>query len=353
MTRVRQAGSMSSRPPWQPVAPPPRGLVRPVHVDPTGRSGPTSGQARGPGWRRTSYGFYVPSVVDRSVPAQRVIEASVLLPDHGAVSGWAALNLARAAYFDGLLPDGRTEAPVALVAGPGHSRRARTGVRWLQDRIDGTEICDRFGVPCSTVLRAVVDEMRVRSVRHAVEAMDMVAAAGLTSIRRTRGYVEAHPRLAGSPVVRRALDLADETSRSPGETRTRLAWVLDARRPRPLTNREVFDDRGRLLGVADLIDPVAGVVGEYDGAEHARAARRSRDAGRDTAFRDHGLEVFRVTGYDEHHGDGVVGRIHSAYERAALNRVPRRWTLTPPAGWEVGLSLDDVFALHEIVHGGP
>jgi hypothetical protein len=93
------------------------------------------------------------------------------------------------------------------------------------------------------------------------------------------------------------------------------------------------------------------VVGEYDGAEHARAARRSRDAGRDTAFRDHGLEVFRVTGYDGRDVDRVVARIHSAYERAALNRVPRRWTLTPPPGWEVGLSLDETFALQELIHG--
>ena len=101
----------------------------------------------------------------------------MLLPAGGAVTGWAALNLARAAYFDGLLPDGRTEMPVALVAGPGHSRRPRPGIRWLQDRMDPNETCDRFGTRCARVIRAVVDEMRVRGLRHAVEAMDMVAAA--------------------------------------------------------------------------------------------------------------------------------------------------------------------------------
>jgi hypothetical protein len=71
----------------------------------------------------------------------------------------------------------------------------------------------------------------------------------------------------------------------------------------------------------------------------------------DTAFRDHGLEVFRVTGFDEHHLADMVSRIHSAYERAAVNRMPRRWTLTPPPGWEVPLSLDDRFEVQELIHG--
>ena len=342
---------MTSRAPWEPVSPAPRGLVAPARIDPSGVTGPAKGQARGPGWRQTSHGFYVPAGVDRSYPPQRVLETSVLLPADGAVTGWAALCLAHATYFDGLLADRRTQLPVALICGRGQSRRGRAGVRWVQDDIDASETCARHGLVCARVRRALFDEMRVRDLRGAVEAVDMAPAAGLTTIKRMGAYVEAHPRRAGVPVVRAALDFADETSRSPGETRTRMTWLLDARRPRPLTTREVFDDCGRLLGIADLLDPVAGVIGEYDGAEHARAGRRSRDAGKDSAFRDHGLEVFRVTGHDEHHRDRVVARIHSAYERAAVNRMPRRWTLTPPAGWEVPLSLDERFELQELIHG--
>ena len=79
----------------------------------------------------------------------------------------------------------------------------------------------------------------------------------------------------------------------------RLIWVLRRRTvPRPLVNREVFDRDGRLLGVADLLDVDAGVVGEYDGERPRRLRQRSRDAAREAAFRDHGLEVFRVTGLD-------------------------------------------------------
>ena len=38
--------------------------------------------------------------------------------------------------------------------------------------------------------------------------------------------------------------------------------------PRPLCNVPVFDRFGQHIGTPDLLDPVAGVVGEYDGALH-------------------------------------------------------------------------------------
>ena len=55
----------------------PAGLVRPVRVDPTGITGPTPHQARGPSWRRTSHGFYVPAGTGSDLPEQRILEASV------------------------------------------------------------------------------------------------------------------------------------------------------------------------------------------------------------------------------------------------------------------------------------
>lgn len=341
-------GAMSS--PWNPICDPPRRLVRPVPIDVDGRRGPTLNQARGPRWRRASRGLYVPASVDASVPEQRVLEASMRLPTHGAVTGWAALRLRRAAYFDGLMPDGRTQRPVLLSAGPRQSRRAQHGIRWSETWLADDEVWHPLDIPSARLLRALFDEMRTSSdVRSAAVAMDMAAAADLTSIRRMNQFTERRAGWEGVPVVRRGLELADECSRSPGESRLRLSWVLDTPHPRPLTNREVFGAGGQLLGIADLIDPEAGVVGEYDGAEHARAGRRSRDAARDSAFRDHGLEVFRVTGYDEHHPELVRGRIGSAYERAARLRMPRRWTLQPPAGWQVAPSLDEQLDLQDVL----
>ena len=274
----------------------------------------------------------------------------MLLPARGAVTGWAALRLAGAAYFDGLLPDGATRRPVRLLAGPGQARRDRAGVVWSQGRFPDEEVWRLAGVACTRPLRALFDEMRTAvDVRAAVVDLDMAAAAELSSIRRMREYVGRQTGCGGVPLVRRALDLADENSRSPAESRLRLTWELDCARPRPLTNRDVLDQHGRLLGIADLIDPVAGVVGEYDGVEHARAGRRSRDAAKDTAFRDHGLEVFRVTGYDEHRPGAVRARIESAYARAEVNGMPRLWTIEPPPGWPVPPTLDDHLETQDVL----
>jgi hypothetical protein len=329
-----------------------------VPLDPTGARGPTRNQAAGPRWRRTSQGLYVPSFADGSVPEQRILEASMLLPAGGAVDAWAALRLARAAFFDGLLPDGVTERPVPLGAGPRQARRHRPGISWARDVLDPSEVWVRYGIPCLRPTPALFNEMRrSEDLRAAVIALDMACAAEVSSISRTRTHAEAHPRADGVPLVRAALLLADEDSWSPGESRLRLVWVLDARRPTPLCNREVFDVEGRSLGVADLLDTAAGVVGEYDGAEHARPGRRSRDAAKDSALRDAGLEVFRVTAHDLHDVGSVVHRIHAAYARAALGRPARRWTLERPRGREARLSLDQRIELKQILgelqhHGG-
>jgi hypothetical protein len=327
---------------WDPHCPPPRGLVRPVPVDPAGRAGPTRGQAAGPRWRQTSHGLYVRATV-ATTPEQRALEASMLLPPGGAVTGWAALRLWGGRFFDGLGADGRTAQPVPLVTGPGAHLRPRSGVTFLRDRLAPHEVRVRYGVPVTVPERAVFDGMRkAPDLRAAVAVLDMAAAAGLTSVRRVRAYVADHPGWQGVAVARSAVELGDDNSRSPQETTLRLTWRLDARLPRPLTNPELFDRRtGALLGVPDLLDPDAGVAGEYDGGEPAGARRRSRDAERDGVFRDHGLEVFHVTYVDVLDPAVVTARARAAYQRAK-RRAPgeRTWTLDPPPGWEPARLLD-------------
>jgi len=229
---------MAGRAPWDPIRPRARKLVRPVRPDPGGLTGPTPNQVRGPRWRATSKGLFVPAGVDGSVPEQRVLERSMLLPIGGAVTGWAGLLLARAAYFDGLHPDGVTLRPVPLLVGPGQSRRPRDGIRWLQDRLDPAEVWHPHGIPAARPLRSLFDEMRAAGdERRAAVAMDMAAAAEVATIRRMRDYIAARSGWTGVPLVRRGLDLADECSRSPGESRTRLVWILETPYPRPAVTR--------------------------------------------------------------------------------------------------------------------
>jgi len=315
---------------WQPKCTFPEGLVRPVRIDPLGVTGPTEGQARRGRWIQTSRGLHVPAGTDRALVEQRILEQATRLGDAGAVTGWASLRLAGGGFFDGLAPDGKTELPVAL-AGRRHLRPV-AGSAVSREALPSDEVEVRHGIRCTTVERALFDEMRrTGDLREAVVAMDMAAATELTSIRRMRAYVKRRSRARGSKLCLRALDLATEHSRSPAESRMRLVWILDARLPAPLCNRAVYGREGQLLGVPDLFDPVAGVVGEYDGAAHRGRERHRHDVVREDVFRRHRLEYFKIVAGDD--DVIVVDRMLTTRARAAfLDPAERPWSLVRPGG---------------------
>jgi very-short-patch-repair endonuclease len=283
----------------------------------------------------------VPADVDPDVPEQRILEQSTRLGDGGAVSGWAGCRLHGAAFFDGVARDGRTLFPVPLVTG-GTTLRSDGSVRILRDRLTPEDVVVRHGIRMTRVERSLFDAMRTAELREAVVAMDMAAAADLVSVARMHRYLSTRTSARGVRHVAKALALASEQSRSPNETRMRLVWVLDARLPTPLLNQPVFDRHGRLLGIVDLLDEQAGLVGEFDGADHRTAARHSSDVGREDDLRRVGLEVFRVTGPDLLVPDRVASRMRWARNRAAWEpEERRRWTTEPPAWWEGPVTLDE------------
>jgi hypothetical protein len=321
-----------------------------VRLDPAGVTGPTRGQARSKAWRSTSHGFYVPSAANGPQPEQRILEQSMRLPAEGAVTGWAAARLHGGGFFDGLLRDGRTQMPVPLCVGPAARVRADQHITVTRDRLDSDERVVRYGIPCVKALRAGFDCVRTApDLRDAVVAVDMLAAAEIASIARLCSYASARPKWRGVPQVRRALDLASEDSRSPNETRMRLVWLLDARLPRPRVNTPVYDLRGRLLGVVDLLDEDAGVVGEFDGADHRTASAQTKDVRREDRLRRHGLEVFRVTGQDLREPRVVAERMLTARSRARWEPSSRRrWTIDDGLA-EPSLSLDEILDRRDLV----
>lgn len=282
--------------------------------------GLTRGEAWRGRWKQTTYGFHVPADTPASVE-QRILEQSMRTGPGGAVTGWAALRMHGAAYFDG---DGR---PVPLIStrqltatpdSTGSRRPLPSGVR------------QRYGVPCVPVEQALVDEVvDLADDRAAAVAIDMACAARLTSLRRLRAHAERQPRRRREPVLR-ALAMAREDSVSPAESRMRLIWEVDAGLPRPVCNPLVYGLDGRLLGKPDLLDPDLGVVGEYNGEEHRKRARMRRDVEREDAFRRAGLECFAVVAGDSVHVQ--VERMLETCRRARATPRPRLWTLDPPTG---------------------
>jgi hypothetical protein len=310
----------------------PSGLIKPVRIDPTGVSGPTRGRSAGPGWRRTSPGLFVPAAVDASVVEQRIVEQEARLGHYGAISGWAALRWRGAAYFDGC---SRTEGelPVPLAVGRG-CLRPDLGFVGLRRQIPLWEWNVHRRIRCATWPRALFDEIiRVGGPRAGGVAIDMTVAAGLGTVEDFWGYLDGVRPRNGVVLARAAAHLACGTHWSPQEAWMCQCWCLDAGLPRPLGNVPVFDLRGQLLGIPDLFDPEAGVVGEYQGAVHRDLAQHRRDVERAERFRAHDLEYFEVVG-GQLQDVRTATRMRAARARGRFLPLEKRsWTMEMPTWW--------------------
>lgn len=306
------------------------GLVGPIRMDPTGSTGPTRGQARGPEWRRTSHGLYVPAAVEVT-PEQRIVEAAAVLRADEAVTGWAGLRWQGAAWFEGT--DGQNgPRDVPLLAR--RDRAAPSGAVVNQEFLHPDEITTVDGVPVTLPVRSVVHEMRYAdALGEAVIALDMACYSDLVSLAEVAAYVGALGPVTGIQQARDALALGDENSWSPKETAMRGVWTRRAGLVRPLCNAPVFTLEGRHVGTPDLIDPVLGLVGQYNGIDHLSIAGAAADTKKDAAYRELGLETVSMLVTDFADLDDFTRRLLEAARRAARRTAPRLWTVAPPTWW--------------------
>lgn len=272
-----------------------------------------------------AFNAYVPAQVDPSVPEQRIVEALPLLPEGGVVTGWAALRLWGVAYADGWRAGQRLPVPLT---GATTGRRRCPQVTVCYEAVPADERAVAHGVPVSIPTRALLDELRrTDDLRERVVLVDMCVAAGVVDLGELRALASTCTRRRARLAVE-AVALAREGSRSPGETRLRLIWSLDAGLPDPLLNQDVLDGDGRFICCADLLDEEAGLVVEYDGAEHLTMTRRARDRTREEGCRDVGLEYTSVMGPDLRSPGLVVRRLLAARERAEFAPSEQRtWRL--------------------------
>lgn len=310
------------------------GIVVPVPVDPLGIDGPTRGQARGPRWRTTSPNRFVPADVAREPAQQRIVEAVAGAPEGAAATGWSGLNWQCARWFDGRSISGELTPVLLAIGDSGHLAR-REGVRFCQDWLFEDDIIMVDGLPITRAERSVCAEaLRAPTLAETVRVIDMAAADDLVDIEEMRAYAA---RIKGRPHTVRlngAIDLADENVWSPQEVGMRLRWI--GRRPsaRLLCNPPIFDLDGKHLLTPDLFDPVAGVVGEYNGALHEGKPVRRRDLDREELCRELELEVATMLSTDLRDVRSFEQRLDGAYRRAAaVDRSRRRWTLEQPEWW--------------------
>lgn len=316
------------------------GLVLPVRIDPEGLHGPTRGQANGPGWRRTSRGWFVPAGTSTDSPEQRILEASAVLPMGGCVSGWSALRWAGGFWFAGTRADGSTR-PVQLHTGD-HNIRSQRGFTVSEERITYLDMRVIDGVPVASPSFAAAFEMRYApSAREAHVVFEMAAYNDLLSGAEIATLLVELNGWTGVPQARSVLPHMDENYWSPQEVRLHQIWCHDAQLPPMLTNRPVFDRHGNHIATPDLLDEEAGLAVDYNGEHHLDLLQHRRDRGREERLRSCGLEHLVVLGGDSHDIGMLVSRLHRARKRARFAAPSARgWTTTLPHWWVPTFTVD-------------
>ncbi|GAB6985409.1 hypothetical protein [Nocardioides pyridinolyticus] len=314
-----------------------RGVVVPARVDASGQTGPTRDQARGPFWRRTGRGFYVPADVDGTNVEQRIVEAAAALPEEwGGVTGWAALAWQGSTWFDGTPWGGGVPRPVTLAIGGNRWARPQAGFfETSEERLSPRDLVVVDGLRVTTAVRSTWFEMRYAAdERDAAITLSMACFNDAVSLDEMAEYALNLNGWTGIPKGRAGLALGTENAWSPREVAMAHVWQLDAELGRPLHNVPVFDLDGRHLGTPDVLDPVTGVCGEYDGALHLAGVRRAKDVAREGDFRASGLEPVTMLAGDVRDPSRFIERLRAAYDRAGdLPDARRRWTLERPDWW--------------------
>ena len=265
---------------------------------------------------------------------QRIVEASAVLPAYGGATGWAALRWLGGTWLDGVRRGGREQLPVTLAVAD-RSIRPQPGIATSEERMSPTELTVWRGLRVTTALRSLFFEMRYAATElEAVQYADMAAYSDLVSRREASAFAAINPGWTGIERFRVGIADMSENAWSPTEVTMRRLWQHEAALPRPLCNRPVFDLNGNHVGTPDLIDPVNGVLGEYNGAVHLHSAQRSRDVVREARFRAVGLEAVEMLAGDLTNPYPFLRRLREAYVRST--RIPvseRRWMIDLPPWW--------------------
>ncbi|SDO99041.1 Transcriptional regulator, AbiEi antitoxin, Type IV TA system [Klenkia soli] len=191
----------------------------------------------------------------------------------------------------------RGAADLVHLAGP--TGRGARGRDWVLHRaaLSADEVTRRGAYPLTSAARTLVDVARSWREQDAVAAVDAALLRRLTTRDELLETLERHATVAGTPAVRRVLDLADGRAESWLETCGRLTFAAGGLPPF-LPQVEIWLD-GELLKVVDGWYPEAALAVEFDGLVKYRGPAAARDLVEEKRVEDllrsFGIRFIRVT----------------------------------------------------------
>jgi Protein of unknown function (DUF559) len=226
------------------------------------------------------------------------------LPDGSAFSGLSA------AWLHGLdvEPCRPIEATVPVLS----TVAARAAIKVRRTVLDVEDVVMRKGVPCTSMVRTLVDVSQRLSLVEAVVVADMALHALKVDQSQLQQRVEALSGRKGVKKFRRVVDLA-APAESPMETRLRLLLVL-AGLPRPEVQAAIYNEADELLARADLLYRAERLVIEYDGFTHRDSI--AEDDRRQNRLVRAGYRVLRFAAPDMASPRAIVSQVRQERKRA-------------------------------------
>jgi very-short-patch-repair endonuclease len=206
-------------------------------------------------------------------------------------------------------------------------RRRRLGVRCHLAELDRHEVQVVEGIRITAPHRLFLDLASCLGLIDLVVLGDWLVSRGLVTTDSLAAYC-SRASTRGAARARRAAAYVRDRVDSPMETRLRLLLVL-AGLPEPEVNRELRDERGRLLLRLDLSWRELKVAVEYDGRHHLTSTPQwERDVERRNDLTASGWLLITVTAAGIYRSpEDTVRRVHEAL----LSRGCRRLRLAD--GW--------------------
>ncbi|WP_278314185.1 DUF559 domain-containing protein [Lolliginicoccus levis] len=185
-----------------------------------------------------------------------------------------------------------------------------------RDRIHPRHITERLGMRVTSPARTAFDLARRHETDSAIQHIDALCRATDFAPANLLDLASTLRGTPGAARLRALAGLVDPGAESPRETELRLL-LLRAGLPRPVTQFEVRDARGRFIGRTDLAWPRWKVAVEYEGSHHFTDPEQARrDAERGNRLLRAGWRVVRVTGPMMRRPDLVVEEVREALRSA-------------------------------------
>jgi very-short-patch-repair endonuclease len=173
--------------------------------------------------------------------------------------------------------------------------RTRAGCRIQRVSLADDELRIVEGVAMTTPPRTAFDCARWLPLVEGVVVADALAHERLIDLTALAALVADRRGLRGIATADRVVELADERSESPMETRVRVL-LIEGGLPTPEPQVVIEDENGDFVARADLGYRLEKLAVEYDGAWHF--GQRARDERRRQAMRDLGWTVIVLTSDD-------------------------------------------------------